>query len=174
MRRTAGPLGLQKVARLGLLGLLGLFLALNAPAALMKSVRRIKEGWNLRDETLIESRKRLSGEEYVDGIEAIRRSIPPDGVYLLLKESAAEDEADLWVRYDLAPRRAVLLDQSKALLARELEVLQGKADELPRYSVIVLGQGKAPQLMDTRLLFPGHSETKPPRPRSTLPSSPEP
>ena len=158
---AAGPPTLQKAGRLGLLAVLGLFLGLNAPAALMKSLRRIKQGWELRYETLDESRKRLFGSEYVESVNALRRSIPPDGEYLLVRGPRAEEEAALWVRYDLAPRRALLLDPSRAALARRQEPLPGTFRGLPELAVIVGGEGKAPQLVATTLLFGGSPETGP-------------
>ncbi len=153
MRPAARPPTLQNAARIGLLAVLGLFLALNAPAALMKSLRRIKQGWELRHETLSESRKRLFGAEYVESIEAIRKSIPPEGDYLLVRGPGAEEEAALWVRYDLAPRRALLLDQSGAAPARPQELLPGTVEGLPERAVIVGGRGEAPQLVATTLLW---------------------
>lgn len=152
MLPPAGPPTLQKVARISLLAVLGLFLGLNAPMALLKSLRRIKQGWELRHETLIESRKRLFGSEYVESVETIRKSIPPDGEYLLVIGPGAEEEAALWVRYDLAPRRALLLDQSGASLARGQGPLPGTVEGLPERAVIVGGRGKAPQLVSTTLL----------------------
>ncbi len=153
MLPAAGPPTLQKVARIGLLAVLGLFLGLNAPAALLKSLRRIKQGWELRHETPSESRKRLFGDEYVESVEAIRKSVPPDGEYLLVIGPNTEEEAALWVRYDLAPRRALLLDQSGASLARGQEPSPGTVEGLPERAVIVGGRGKAPQLVATTLLW---------------------
>ncbi len=153
MRPAARPPTLQNAARIGLLAVLGLFLGLNAPAALMKSLRRIKQGWELRHETLSESRKRLFGAEYVESVEAIRRSIPENGDYLLVIGLGAEEEAALRVRYDLAPRRALLLDQFGAAPARAEEPLPGTIEGLPERAVIVSARGRAPQLITTRLLF---------------------
>jgi hypothetical protein len=155
MRWTAGPLTLQKVARLSLLAVLGLFLVINAPAAFVKSLRRIKQGWALRHETLIDSRRRLFGVEYVDGIEAIRNSIPPDGEYVLVSQAGADEEAALWVRYDLAPRRALRLDLPEVSLASGRKPPSGRVQELPQHAVIARGRGKAPQLVATTQLFPG-------------------
>lgn len=145
---------IQKAARISFLATLALFLILGAPTALMKSLRRVKQGWDLRHEAFIESRKRLFGAEYVDGIEAIRKSIPPDGEYLLVREQGADDEAELWVRYDLAPRRAVFLDQSVFSLARGETPSRGAVEAVPQLAVIARDRGKAPQLVATTLLFP--------------------
>lgn len=57
-----------------------------------------------------EARRRAFGAEYMGAIDGIRRALPEDSWYLLV--SPEKTEADgwaLWVRYDLAPRRPVLI-----------------------------------------------------------------
>ncbi len=171
MRPAAGPAALQKTARIGLLAVVGLFLSLNAPAALMKSLRRIKQGWELRNETLIESRTRLFGAGYVESVESIRRSILPDGDYLLVIRRGAEEEAALWVRYDLAPRRALLFDQSGAVLIRGQEPRPATVGGLPERAVIVSAGRRAPQLVATALLFRGSPVDAPAQRRDPSPGS---
>ena len=58
----------------------------------------------------LEARRRTFGWAYSDAIESIRRALPSDAWYLLVppRETAATGW-EMWVRYDLAPRRPILI-----------------------------------------------------------------
>ena len=59
------------------------------------------------------ARQRTFGIAYTDAIDTIRRTLPSDAWYLLVppRETAATGW-EQWVRYDLAPRRPILIQPS--------------------------------------------------------------
>ncbi len=77
---------------------------LHRSAALFSEARR----WVALDSR--EARRLAFGAAYSDAIEAIRRALPDDAWYLLVppRETAATGW-EQWVRYDLAPRRPILV-----------------------------------------------------------------
>ncbi|HEX7185051.1 MAG TPA: hypothetical protein VF756_24700 [Thermoanaerobaculia bacterium] len=97
------------------LALFFLFLAVSLPLSLGRSVRRIHAAFRFAGETAYEERARHFGAEYARAVEEIRRTIPKDGVYLLLDGDEEELGGAIWVRFDLAPRRAVFLGFLKDL-----------------------------------------------------------
>lgn len=97
------------------LALFLLFLAVSLPVSLGRSARRISTAFRFAGETAYEERARVFGPEYALAIEEIRRLIPRDGVYLLLDGDDQELGGAIWVRFDLAPRRAVFLGFLKDL-----------------------------------------------------------
>jgi len=57
-----------------------------------------------------EARRRSFGAAYTSAVDGIRRALPEDSWYLLVSPERTEaDGWALWVRYDLAPRRPVLI-----------------------------------------------------------------
>jgi hypothetical protein len=57
-----------------------------------------------------EARRRASGAAYTDAIESIRRALPRDAWYLLVPYKVSSTTGwEFWVRYDLAPRRPILI-----------------------------------------------------------------
>ncbi len=120
------------------------------PPALTASARRIKiagRGYPLgADESLVGIR----GADYVASILRIRKELPADSEYLLL---AGTDGADVFVRFDLAPRRAIFGGEPKDLAHN---VTAAKLPGLPEWTVIPSLVGPGPRLVRTRLL----AETK--------------
>ncbi|HEV8582255.1 MAG TPA: hypothetical protein VGX68_24555 [Thermoanaerobaculia bacterium] len=57
---------------------------------------------------LREARRKTFGAAYTDAIQTIRRELPSDATYLLVPRSTPVGW-ELWIRYDLAPRRPILL-----------------------------------------------------------------
>jgi hypothetical protein len=95
--------------RAAALGLFALFLAVSLPSAVARSARRIAQGVGLAGEGHEAARRRVLGEPWVATVAAIRRAIPRDGAYLLVDATAEEQGGAYWVRYELAPRRALFL-----------------------------------------------------------------
>lgn len=87
------------------------FVALYGAAALPGAMRRsgaaLRDAVVRRGETRDQARERVFGVDYAAGIERARAAIPLAGEYLLFDAGALEQGAANWVRYDLAPRRAV-------------------------------------------------------------------
>jgi len=97
-----------------------------------KSARRLHKAFLYAGESALAERSRELGAPYARKVEEIRRSIPDDprdpddGVYGLVTgdpggETGGRDGVEiggtLWVRFDLAPRRAVYLGRRKDLPA---------------------------------------------------------
>lgn len=105
------------------LALFGLLLAVSLSWSSVRSVRRIWWAFAHAGETPLEERSRQHGAEYALAIEEIRRTIPRHGVYALVDAGLAEEGSVYWVRFDLAPRRAVYLgfleDLKKPRIVRE-------------------------------------------------------
>lgn len=91
------------------LALFGLFLAVSLAWSAGRSVRRIYWAFAYAGETPLEERSRAWDPHYAQAIEEIRRTIPRHGVYALVDADRTEEGSVLWVRFDLAPRRAVYL-----------------------------------------------------------------
>lgn len=85
------------------------FLWAALPDALDLSDELIEDAFELSGETVIEERSRVWGSFYTQRIEEIRRLIPPSEPYVLINGDAIDHGAPIWVRFDLAPRRAILL-----------------------------------------------------------------
>jgi hypothetical protein len=150
MRRTA-------FASLALV-LLALHLAVSIPRALRRSAQ---EGRNLiarRHETPYEKRVRNFGPGYAEAIEHIRRRIPPDGAYLLINTHRDfEEGGPLWVKFDLAPRRAVYLGKLDRLGSAER--LRRRVPRAARWVVLAHGPYDPPVLVE-RYRFLRQLETR--------------
>ena len=133
---------------LPLVGLVALaaFLATGLPAALSASWKRIKTAGHDRSLSADESLARLRGPDYVAAIQRIREELPADSEYLLI---GATDGADVFVRFDLAPRRAIFGGESKDIAHN---VTPAKLASLPEWAVVPRLDGPGPRLLRTRLL----------------------
>jgi hypothetical protein len=146
--RPSGP-GRRALPAAGLIAL-AVFFVPRIPTALALSVERLRAASVARKEGAEAALARLRGKEYAAAIAWIRESIPADGVYLLFAET---DGADMIVRYELAPRRAVfggLRRDAPAFLSTEALA------RLPRWAVIADFDDPWPRLVATRdLAAPG-------------------
>lgn len=95
-------------ARLAL-GLFALYLGVTVPWALATAVTRLGEGVPHLGEDTATARRRVFGDAYAEAIEGIRRALPPGAIYVLINADKEDDGFPLWVRYDLAPHRAIYL-----------------------------------------------------------------
>ena len=59
--------------------------------------------------------RRMTGEAYSDGIVRLRRILPRDVSYGLVTTGPEVEGVGNWVRFDLAPRRAVFLGTLRSL-----------------------------------------------------------
>lgn len=127
------------------LGLFASFLAVALPAALERSEELVEQAIEHSGETVIEKRSRVWGALYTQRIEEIRRLIPPEEPYVLVNGDAVDHGAPIWVRFDLAPRRAVLL-QRRALHPPRLA--RRRIPGAARW-VVVAYQERLPELIET-------------------------
>lgn len=129
--------------------LLAVQLAVALSLALARSAR---EGLHLveqRNETPYERRVRTFGPAYVDAIEKIRRTIPVDGAYLLVNaHPEAEEGGPIWVKFELAPRRAVYLGRLDRL--GKAERVRRRSPRAARWVVITHGGYDPPVVVERR------------------------
>jgi hypothetical protein len=127
-------------------GLLALQLAVAVPWALRKSAGAGLQMIHVAGETPSAKRARTYGPAYVGAIEEIRRKIPPDGAYVLLNGSPEDVGAPIWVKFDLAPRRAVYLGNVQDL--GNVDRLRRRIPRAARWFVIAYGSYGRPVLVE--------------------------
>ena len=94
------------------LALFAAYLATAIPVGLVKAARRLGRAAIHIGESPRDARRRVYGKAYSEAVEAIRRAIPRDAAYGLV-----DGDPDpllgtpFWLRFDLAPRRAVELNR---------------------------------------------------------------
>lgn len=120
------------------------------PRAVRHTWHRLAEVWTLRGENVADARRRAYGVAYWNGIEALRAEIPKDGAYFLSKETEAEG-TDYWIRFDLAPRRPILVGKS-ATGNREISI---RPEDGPAFVVSARGPERAPALLDADAFWGG-------------------
>lgn len=125
---------------------MAVFLAASVPSALAASWKRVMAAWHDRALDADESLATVRGPDYVAAIRRIREELPADSEYLLF---GAPDGADVFVRFDLAPRRAVFGGATTDL---SKNVTPSRLHELPEWTVIPRLDGPGPRLVGTRLL----------------------
>jgi hypothetical protein len=87
---------------------LGFYLAVAVPWSLLRSGDELSQAARSH-ESRQAARLRVHGEAYTRGIDEIRRQLPLDQAYLLVEAGKLRQGGAYWVRYDLAPRRAIFL-----------------------------------------------------------------
>lgn len=136
---------LDRVAATAAAGLLGLFLAAALPGALQGAWEEVVQAASAH-ESLAEARRRVFGESYTNAIDEIRRTLPADEGYLLVEGGSGMLGGTYWVRYDLAPRRAVYLGRLSELTSA-MQVRRRLTANL-RHVVVAFASGKPPRLYD--------------------------
>lgn len=142
MRSGTSPSILPRLA----LGLFAVFLAVSLFRAAAETARNGVLLFSARGETPYEERLRAYGSEYVRAIEEIRRTIPRDGAYILISGVSEAEGAPYWVKYDLAPRRAVYLGELHAL--QPADRLPNRMPRAARWVVIAYGSDRPPLLIE--------------------------
>jgi hypothetical protein len=113
-----------------------------------KSLRRIQKAFLYAGESALAERSREFGAPYARKVEEIRGLIPQDGVYGLVDGDAdgVEIGGTLWVRFDLAPRRAAFLGLRKDLPGNPAELRRRLP---PGVRWVVIGHSdRPPETMD--------------------------
>ena len=131
------------------------FLAVALPDALERADDFLDRAIEHSGETVLEERNRSWGEGFTRTIEEIRRVIPPDGVYVLVNGDVVDRGAPIWIRYELAPRRAVLMTRPDLRRPRRVR------RRFPREArwVVVAYDSRLPELID-RVRFLRHVEER--------------
>lgn len=124
----------------------GAYVAFGVPSALVKSWTRAAAAPGAARDDAAAALARQRGPEYAAAIRILRERLPADGAYLLLTE---QEGADMIVRFDLAPRRAVFGGAPKDIATN---VTSARLPALPEWTVIASLVPPGPSLLKTRLL----------------------
>jgi hypothetical protein len=124
----------------------GLYLAAAVPTAVRRGLGLLALPSRCAGESDAAVQARFWGPSYVAGIDEIRRSLPEDEAYLLVEAGRPQDGGVYWVRFDLAPRRAIYLGHLTELT--DVNRLRRRLTSRPRRVVISRGPGLAPLLME--------------------------
>ena len=126
------------------LALMAVHVSVAGSAAVVRSLRQLSQAARSLDEDPPAARRRVFGAPYVEAVEEIRRTIPADGAYLLVDAQEREEGALYWLRFDLAPRRALFLGRLDELAAApQLPPRRGEASLV----VIAYGREQPPRLL---------------------------
>lgn len=125
------------------------FLAVSLPWMASRSAKRAAHAIRHLDETRVEGRARVFGPAYTGAIEEIRRAIPKDAAYLLI-DAGGKSGAAYWVRFDLAPRRPILLGTPEQI---RREKASKDLSSRPRWIVIVPPSAGPPALLEPSRFF---------------------
>ena len=128
------------------LGLFAVYLAVSTSKAAWESAETIALFYEARGESSFQERSRAYGPVYTHEIEVIRRTIPRDGAYVLLNGRPEEEGGPLWIKFDLAPRRAVYLGNLNDL--GDVERLKKRIPRAARWVVIAYGSYDRPVLIE--------------------------
>lgn len=128
------------------LGLFAVFLASSIFEAARVAFGTGRLAYTFRGEPPSQERSHAYGPEYVRAIEEIRRRIPRDGAYVLVSAAPENEGAALWVKFDLAPRRAVYLGELHTL--QPVDRLRKRMPRAARWVVIAYESYRPPVLME--------------------------
>ena len=148
-----------------------IFLAIAAPVLLVSLIVQARNSWaklrEAREYARLDAgqvRAKLHGNETVAAYDLFRDAIPFHGLYLMADESNG-DAGNYWLRYDLAPRRPILVSR------RAAGALEFLVDEIPagaRHLILLEPEGAPPRLLDPEDYFRGN---RPAREDGTIPSN---
>ncbi|HWM89224.1 MAG TPA: hypothetical protein VN493_00505 [Thermoanaerobaculia bacterium] len=128
------------------LALFALYLAASLSWAALNTARTGVLMVRVRGETPFQERSRSYSPEYAEGIATIRRTIPREGAYLLINGTPEERGGPFWVKYDLAPRRAIFLGDLDKL--DNIDRLRKRMPRAARWVVIAHGPYGRPELIE--------------------------
>lgn len=133
----------QRLLDAGSLCLLALYLALAVPASAARAFRQVREAVHRVREPVAEARARVFGADFVAGVERIRAALATTEPYLLIDGGDPQEGAALWVRYELAPRRALFIRDPRA---GDLDWLRRQIPRTVRWVVVAAGGRRPPEL----------------------------
>jgi len=145
------------LARLAL-GVFAVYLAVSISRAAIETAKNGILLYTLRGETPFQERARCYGPVYTHEIEKIRQTIPRDGAYILINGDPLEQGGPLWIKFDLAPRRAVYVGELDKL--ERVERLKKRMPRAARWVVIAYGPYRRPVLIE-RYKFVQEREERP-------------
>jgi hypothetical protein len=119
------------------------------PLTAVRTLRRVGRATVALGEDARGARVRLLGAATVRALDSLRQAIPADGEYLLVDGGEELQAEAYWVRFELAPRRAVFVGRLS-----EMERAPRPARELPPAArwVVVAYPGGPPRLLSREAL----------------------
>ena len=136
----------MRLSAVAALALFAVFLVLSLFEAARASAGNIRFLYFARGESPAEERSHAYGSAYVRAIEEIRRTIPEDGAYILISGGPEAEGGPYWVKYDLAPRRAVYLGELHTL--QPVDRLRKRMPRAARWVVISYDSYRPPVLIE--------------------------
>jgi hypothetical protein len=129
------------------LGVFALFLVHSGYLTASRAAAGIAQAASLAGEDSRAIRRRTLGPSYVRAIERLRRAIPRDGEYLLVRDVTEGDGGGAyWIRFELAPRRARFLGDWTGL--PDGRTLRRELPPGPCQVIIAFTEPRPPVLMD--------------------------
>jgi len=128
------------------LGLFAVFLAVSLSRAAVETAKNGVRLYRSRNDTPLTDRSHAYGPVYTQEIEKIRRTIPRDGAYILINGDPGEHGGPFWVKFDLAPRRALYLGALDNL--GNIDRLKKRMPRAARWVVIAYGPYRRPVLIE--------------------------
>ena len=135
------------------LGLFACFVLVSLPGAATHSFRRAVHAAMaaLRGESSAAALRRIEGSAYVEAVARIGRAIPEDGAYFLVDAGPEGRGAPFWVRFDLAPRKALFLGRLDERTGRA--ALAARLAAAPDLAVVVAPRDREPPSLFDRESF---------------------
>ncbi len=141
-RRTIAGAGRVVLALAGLAAY-GVFALPRIAPAVSEALQRTRDAFRHRGESADEALEQVRGKPYMEALKKIRQRIPPDAPYYLVPIEG--DGGAFPVRFDLAPRRPILLGEIKP----GSQPLPGA----PRWVVLARVFGTGPEIVETAEYF---------------------
>jgi hypothetical protein len=117
--------------------LVAIYLLIAIPVGLRNTFLRLRVAAKTAGVPVAALRPRVFGGAYVATIDEIRRAIPMDEPYLL--SELDEPGSLLWVRFDLLPRRAIVVQRGRSP-AEGFDCWRQQV----RWEVVATGSGRPP------------------------------
>ncbi|MFY9822548.1 MAG: hypothetical protein WAM82_14280 [Thermoanaerobaculia bacterium] len=123
------------------------YLLIAIPVGLRNTFLRLRVAAKIAGAPLAEVRAYAFGRRYVAAVDQIRRTIPVDEPYLL--SELDEPGSLLWVRFDLLPRRAIVLRRGGS----PEPGFDCWRDQV-RFEVVAVGSGRPPLFRERPITVP--------------------
>lgn len=128
------------------LAVFALYLALAVPPTVLRTWRWVRQALAVAHESPATMRRRFLTDPYVSMLEQIRRTIPADGEYLVLNGEDELGGGPVWIRFELAPRRARFLGLLSQL--PDAATVRRTLPPGPRWVIIAFAEPRPPILME--------------------------
>lgn len=157
-------MGSERIARLLVLAALALQGAVGGALVAKGVLVKFREARRMAGTGADEARRLVLGTPLADAADRAAGTIPRGAGYAIV-DGAGGDGAAYWLRYDLAPRRAVLASSAMGVPA------EASPAGLTSWTLLVDPPPRAPRLVDSALASGGASASGPGRLDESIPAS---